>query len=193
MTILLAFAFWTSNVDPKQNIYLNSVIKMSLQSCTWLLFFIWKLIFQQNRITFYWFLFYIVLYYILNENLAHRGGLMQVSGGGCSATGCDTGCCGLKLARRRRFAAITRPALNGRGLPAPGPSVAWPLRGSPTAGATVRASLTAPWRSSCPRFLSLLPAAPHQSMRVQLLLKRKQHLRSASKLLGLNLTGSLVY
>lgn len=132
-------------------------------------------------------------YYIFTENVAYRDGLMQVSGGGSFATGSDAGRCGLKLTRRRGFAAITRPALNGRGLPAPGPSVAWPLRGAQTTGATVRASLTAARRSSCPRLLSLLPAAPHQSMRVQLLLKRKQHLRSASKLPGLNLTGSLVY
>lgn len=149
------------------------------------------MIFQPNNITLYWILLYTIFYYILT--VAYRVGLMQVSGGGCFAIGSDAGCCSLKLARRRGFATITRPALNGRGLPAPGPSVAWPLRGAQTTGATVRASLTAARRSSCPRLLSLLSAAPHQSMRVQLLLKRKQHLRSASKLPGLNLTGSLVY
>lgn len=67
---------------------------------------------------------YTVSYYTLTENVAYRAGIMQVSGGGCSSTGCDAGCCSLELARRRGFAAITRPALNGRGLPAPGPSFA---------------------------------------------------------------------
>lgn len=118
---------------------------------------------------------------------------MQVSGGGCSTTGCDTGCCCVKLAGRGGFSSVTRPALHGRRLPAPGPGVPRPIRGTQITGATVRASPTTSWGPTCSWLFSLLPAAPHQSMRVQLLLKRKQHLRSTSKLPGLDLTGSLVY